>query len=261
MSEPEPRDELPPLPDDVQAYVDAFAARQQPPPRQQESTWAAIEEEIGPPPRRVGMLELAIVVAIAAALVLVFSLRGDDLQRDVDHPRNQASWASEARESAGTAQPKRATDRSPERGPARREPPPPAPPTPVPQTPSEAPTAVPPSTPSPSPSRPPHRTRRPPSSPKPSAAPEPAEPSLAEELALFRRATLMVERDPARALELLERHRQRFPQGTLRTEGQVLRARALCALGRTEEATRLRDGFIAQHPGSALATRMRSVCR
>ena len=65
---------------------------------------------------------------------------------------------------------------------------------------------------------------------------------------------------PAAALEALERHLERFPAGQLSAERDLLRVEALCALGRREAATTIRERFARQHPDSPHASRMRAAC-
>jgi hypothetical protein len=63
----------------------------------------------------------------------------------------------------------------------------------------------------------------------------------ASELAAALRA-LRAERDPARALAILERNEQRFSAGPLRREATLARAEALASLGRQAEALTVLDG-------------------
>ena len=63
----------------------------------------------------------------------------------------------------------------------------------------------------------------------------------ASELAEALRA-LRAERDPARALAILERNEQRFPAGPLRREATLARAEALASLGRQADALAVLDG-------------------
>lgn len=63
-----------------------------------------------------------------------------------------------------------------------------------------------------------------------------------------------------RALELLELHRRSHREGALAEERELLRAQALCAVGRLDESRALAAEFVAAHPGSAYAGKMRRVC-
>lgn len=282
MPEPDFADELPPLPHEVQRYVDAFAAEERPAPGQRAASWAVIEQQVARGRRRVIGLGVAGVLAAAAAVVLLLSgVRGSILSRRAEAPSVQVPWEGSARESGGevsrpgSARSGRHPDERAAGSPDAPEPDEPA--EPVDSSALGSPGAVDPaseasdprrSSAGEAPERPAVRPRAPAKSSPPSSdgtEPVPAEAeasSLAEELALFRRAKLaLLEGSAAQALSLLDEHRERFPRGALRREGTVLRAEALCALGRTAEATRLRDRFLGQHASSPLATRMRSVCR
>jgi hypothetical protein len=86
--------------------------------------------------------------------------------------------------------------------------------------------------------------------------------SLAEELALIDEAEAHLRGGRAReCLRVLARHRQRYHPGTLADEAEILRARAECALGQAEGARARMATFIADHPGSALIERARTICR
>ncbi len=82
-----------------------------------------------------------------------------------------------------------------------------------------------------------------------------------QELALIQRATRALHRRaPARALGVLGEHARRFPSGVLAEERRALRVLSLCELGRTSEGVRERDRFLARHPRSPLAERVRAAC-
>ena len=66
-------------------------------------------------------------------------------------------------------------------------------------------------------------------------------------------------RSPARALELLEEHRQRFPFGILAQERDVFAVEALWRAGRRDLATERAKRFLAAHPDSGHAARLRSL--
>ena len=57
----------------------------------------------------------------------------------------------------------------------------------------------------------------------------------------------------------LDTYDAEFPQGTLRPEATVLRIRTLLLQGRRPEAQRLADDFLAKHPGSVHAKRIRAL--
>jgi hypothetical protein len=110
----------------------------------------------------------------------------------------------------------------------------------------------------PAPSEPASRPARPRTSASaPSAADE-----LQAELALIKQAT-QAKRDGRHAdgLAVLREHAERFARGTFVDERMVLRAELFCAAGRTQEAEALVEKFLRERAGSALAGRMRSVCR
>ncbi|MCW5834355.1 MAG: hypothetical protein KIS78_18290 [Labilithrix sp.] len=62
--------------------------------------------------------------------------------------------------------------------------------------------------------------------------------------------------DAARALDGYDAE---FPRGTLRPEATVLRIRTRLALGERAEAERLADDFLARHPSSVHASRIRAL--
>lgn len=85
---------------------------------------------------------------------------------------------------------------------------------------------------------------------------------LEAELSLIKRATKAKgEGRHADGLAALREHAQRFPQGMLADERVVLEAELRCASGRVHEARALVDAFLRRSAGSALAGRMRNVCR
>ena len=66
--------------------------------------------------------------------------------------------------------------------------------------------------------------------------------------------------DPSRALALLDDHASRFPKSALAQERRATRVLALCAAGRAQEARREAASFLADHPQSPLAPRVRDAC-
>jgi hypothetical protein len=111
-----------------------------------------------------------------------------------------------------------------------------------------------------------------PSTPEPSAAPvaplvtsaaERPDKSggLAEEVAILARATADLNAGrSADALRELELHRRRFPNGQLTEERRAARARALCALGRKEEAEVELARLAQKSAHSPNLLRARQVC-
>ncbi|MGC4122313.1 MAG: hypothetical protein QM765_48575 [Myxococcales bacterium] len=67
-------------------------------------------------------------------------------------------------------------------------------------------------------------------------------------------------KDAAGALELLDEHVRSFPRGALREEQVAARVQALCALGRVPEARSETVRFLADHPHSPYATKLRAAC-
>ncbi|HEY3449234.1 MAG TPA: hypothetical protein VGK67_22960 [Myxococcales bacterium] len=100
------------------------------------------------------------------------------------------------------------------------------------------------------------------------AAPAPAAPAaqasesqLAEELRLMSQAQQKLrDGDAAGALALLDEHVSSFPRGALSEERAAARVQALCALGRVPEARSESVEFLADHPRSPYAAKVRSAC-
>jgi hypothetical protein len=99
--------------------------------------------------------------------------------------------------------------------------------------------------------------------PAASAAPAP-EPPNAEETLTHEVATLRAARaalragQPARARALLDEHDRRFPQGRLGIEAEVLRIEALALSGDTGAARVRAQQFLARHPDTPYASRVRA---
>lgn len=85
------------------------------------------------------------------------------------------------------------------------------------------------------------------------------EPQLAEEVAALDRARRLVANNPARALGLLDEYEPRFPHGNLAPEALVLRIEALVRAGDRARAETLASSFLAGHPRSPHAKRIRTV--
>jgi len=82
--------------------------------------------------------------------------------------------------------------------------------------------------------------------------------SLAQEVALLSRATSELHRgNPAEALQVLNEHLRRFPNGLLGEERRAAKAQALCALGRKSEG---RSELAHLAPQSPAAAHARQVC-
>lgn len=90
---------------------------------------------------------------------------------------------------------------------------------------------------------------------------DPTPPSPGDDLALVEAAEAALRADdPARALELLRRHEQRFPRAVTAEEREALRVLALCAAGRTVEGRGARSVFLREHPRSAYRERIEKAC-
>lgn len=101
----------------------------------------------------------------------------------------------------------------------------------------------------------------PPSEPAPRvalAAPS-ARDALTAETALLRDAHAALRaHDPARALAILEQHAASFPSGALAEERSATRVLALCDAGRIDQARAEASRFLAAHPRSMHAGRVRA---
>lgn len=84
--------------------------------------------------------------------------------------------------------------------------------------------------------------------------------SLAAELALVREAEAVAARDPETALARLEQHRAEFPAGVLAPEREVLRVEVLCALARTDEASRVAASARERYTDAPLLDRIAASC-
>lgn len=91
----------------------------------------------------------------------------------------------------------------------------------------------------------------------PSASME-APSTLVEELALIQSVRAALARSDANtALRSLDDYASRYPKGRLKTEALVLRVATLAELGDRASAKRLADQFLATHPDSPYAQRLR----
>jgi len=85
--------------------------------------------------------------------------------------------------------------------------------------------------------------------------------TLAAELELVRAARAALEGGHAsRALSLLDAHESRYPRGTLAQERLATRARALCALGRVDEARATARALARVAPDSPHLARLATTC-
>jgi hypothetical protein len=94
----------------------------------------------------------------------------------------------------------------------------------------------------------------------PSAAP-PTGSLLEQEMALMRRANALSQSGrPREALAVLAEHARRFPNGKLAESRTVAQIMALCAAGDAHAAHAEAEKFLAAHPKSPFAARVRSIC-
>jgi hypothetical protein len=84
--------------------------------------------------------------------------------------------------------------------------------------------------------------------------------SFAEEIASFDRARAALDAgDADRAIALVETYEKRFPAGTFVQEAEVLRVQALTRKGDSAGARRVGQRFLAAHPTSPHAARIRAI--
>lgn len=94
----------------------------------------------------------------------------------------------------------------------------------------------------------------------PRAAAAPLDDALARETLLVDDARRAVAQgEPSRALALLDEHDREFPAGVFLLDADVLRIEALERAGRTAEAERLGQRFLARHPDGSYARRARTA--
>jgi hypothetical protein len=87
-----------------------------------------------------------------------------------------------------------------------------------------------------------------------------ATPSFAEEIASFERARAALDAgDADRAIALVDTYERRFPAGTFLQEAEVLRVQALTRKGDSAGARRVGQRFLAAHPTSPHAARIRAI--
>jgi hypothetical protein len=110
----------------------------------------------------------------------------------------------------------------------------------------------------------PERPEPPPSTPSvlPERTPSlPAAETLAEEMQVLEDAQAALRRgDSHRALALLAEHAWRFPDGRLAEARDVARILALCQAGQRDGSRSLARRFLAEHPQSPFAARVRASC-
>lgn len=94
--------------------------------------------------------------------------------------------------------------------------------------------------------------------PRPEA--DPASDALAQEMRLVHEARVQLDEDPGAALDLLEQHRTRFPQGVLAEEREAYAILAMVMTERPEgEIERRFVDLVADHPGTSFAPAIREA--
>jgi len=101
-----------------------------------------------------------------------------------------------------------------------------------------------------------------PTPPPPRAAAPPVErDDLPAELRWIESAqTALAADDVPAARAALRGHARAFPHGHLSEEREALEVQVLCASGRSDEARRAAAAFVARHPTSPQAARVRRTC-
>jgi hypothetical protein len=97
--------------------------------------------------------------------------------------------------------------------------------------------------------------------PEESADTSPARETSESEASFLRRAQTTLNGDPATALQMLEQHPARFPQGILMQERDVMAIDALARLGRMDEARARARAFAVRYPRSAHESRIASILK
>jgi outer membrane protein assembly factor BamD (BamD/ComL family) len=93
------------------------------------------------------------------------------------------------------------------------------------------------------------------------AVDERGEGTIDEEVRLVQSAQLAIQSgEPRRALSLLDEHARRFPNGMLADAREVARIAAWCNAGERTLARARAEEFLARHPGSPFADRVRNLC-
>lgn len=107
----------------------------------------------------------------------------------------------------------------------------------------------------------PERTEPAPRNDRGPAATSAVDDAFARELALLQRARVALGRGDAEgALGVLAEHERSFPTGALVEERRAVRIIALCDAGKAPQGRAEARNFLAAHPSSTLAGRIRSAC-
>jgi hypothetical protein len=93
------------------------------------------------------------------------------------------------------------------------------------------------------------------------ASPSAGEATIDEEVQLIKEAQAALRAgDATGALARTDEHSRRFPTGKLASARAVTRMMALCQAGRQDQARLEADRFLAAHPGSPYADRVKGIC-
>jgi len=224
--------------------IEAFRRHHTPDPATEQAMWARLERESGPVPRNIPWRAVAVVLALAAALAVVWVRGGPDFGRQTE-AQDAASLAgyvvdSGATGTGGTVQAK----------------PSPAPSTRRPVAPPETTTMQP----EPAPS---NTVPAPVPGPQPSATKRPtaAKRKATSEVELLGRAQALLRDGKAtRSLAVLKRYRNRYRAGVLLEDAAALEVLALCGAKRVAQARRAADRFLERYRSSPHQARIRRSC-
>jgi len=76
---------------------------------------------------------------------------------------------------------------------------------------------------------------------------------------MLEEARAALDRSPAEALARLDAYAAAFPSGALAPERELMAIEALGRLGRSADARKRGETFLAAHPGSMVAERVRAT--
>jgi len=85
--------------------------------------------------------------------------------------------------------------------------------------------------------------------------------TIADEARLLEQARSALSSNPARAMDLVERHQQMYPNGQMGSERELIAVDALVRLGRQAEAERRAAPYLQQTTDSLYARRLRQLLR
>jgi hypothetical protein len=91
--------------------------------------------------------------------------------------------------------------------------------------------------------------------------PKPPPSVVAETMLIMEAQEALDAGTPEQALDAIDRHAERYPEGVLAARREAERIAALCALGRGDEARAARNSFLERHPDAGEAERVRAACQ